>query len=551
MLSRFNIGVNKEVNRLKRIPFHPFLLGIYPVVMMLASNVSQVIFADTVRMLYLSFLLTILVFSFFYVLIRNWQKAALAASFMLILFFSYGHVFSILRDVHIESILIGRTLVILPAYFLLLALGVWWILARLSVTSTITQAFNVIGLFLLLFPLYTISSYYLKSQMIRSSQNATVPIALSQKFEGEVPNIYYIILDMHARTDVLQQIYGYDNSWFIEALKKQGFYIAEESTSNYSSTLQSLASSLNMEYINYLEDTYRATSKNREPLGLLLSHNKVTSILEEFGYRTGAFQTDDFYTEFRDANIYIKPTADEIHQYQNFWSLNSFESVFVHTTLIRVLYDLSVVSSDITIEKTIETPYQLHRLTLLNTVDHLPDFARKTEPYFIFAHLVAPHPPYVFGPNGEELQHNQPFSLSGPARQNGGPEYMKLYIDQLHFTDEIILKAIERILSQSKTPPIIIIQGDHGPVSYFGNDEVIKGNMKEQHAILNAYYFPGQKYDLLYPSVTPVNSFRIVLNTFFDGKYELLPDKNYFLPHGRPFDFIDVTERVATDSLTP
>jgi Sulfatase len=306
-----------------------------------------------------------------------------------------------------------------------------------------------------------------------------------------------------------------------------------------------------MEYINFLEDTYGSDSNNREPLGLLLAQNKVTSILKASGYKTGAFQTDDFYTEFRDANVYIKPTADQIRQYQNIWSLNSFEGVFVQTTLARTLYDLGLTSSEVNIDKTIETPYQLHRLTILNTVDHLADFAREKQPYFVFAHLVTPHPPYIFGPNGEELQHDQPFSLSGPGRQNGGPKYMKLYVDQLHFTDEIILKAVEKILAQSKTPPIIIIQGDHGPVSYFGEDEVLKGNMKEQHAILNAYYFPGGKYDLLYPSVSPVNSFRIVLNTYFDGKYELLPDKNYFIPHARPYDFMDVTDRVKTDPLKP
>jgi hypothetical protein len=110
---------------------------------------------------------------------------------------------------------------------------------------------------------------------------------------------------------------------------------------------------------------------------------------------------------------------------------------------------------------------------------------------------------------------------------------------------------VNKILAESETTPIIIIQGDHGPVSYFGDDEIIKSNMKEQHAILNAYYFPQQNYDHLYPSITPVNSFRVVFNTFFDGQYELLPDKNYFIPHARPYDFVDVTDRVQSDSLIP
>src|SRR5574341_67802 len=399
---------------MKKIPLHPFLLGIYPALMMLASNVSQVIFTDTLRVFYASFLLIAVVFCASYLIVRNWQKAALITSLMLVLFFSYGHVLSILRNSYIGPILVGRTLVILPMYLLLLAIGAWRILTRLSDTAKVTQTFNAIGLLLLIYPLYMISSYYIRSEIIRSSQKADIPVELAQKFRGEVPNIYYIILDMHARSDVLQHIYGYDDSWFIKSLKEKGFYIAEESTSNYSSTLQSLSSSLNMEYINYLQDTYGSDSNNRQPLGLLLAQNKVTSILKENGYKTGAFQTGDFYTEFRDADVYIKPSADEIRQYQNFWAFNSFESVFLQTTLARTLYDLGVVSSETAIEKTIETPYQLHRLNILNTVDHLPDFANQKEPYFVFAHIVSPHPPYVFGSNGEELRHDQPFSLSGP-----------------------------------------------------------------------------------------------------------------------------------------
>ena len=531
-------------------PFHPILFALSPGLLMLAANVSQVLFEDTLRILVFSLLLACVIWSVSYLITRGGQKAALLTSLVLIVFFSYGHVFSVLRGLAIGSILIGRTIIVLPAFLFALALSSWWILTWHSDASKITQGVNVIGLFLLAVPLFNVSSYYVRAAIVESAQTVEFPAELRSLFEGEVPSIYYIILDMRARSDVLETIYDYDDSDFIDTLESLGFYIAEQSTSNYSSTLQSLSSSLNMGYINYLQDIYGADSNNREPLGQLLSQNKVIEILTELGYKTGAFQTGDFYTEFRFADEYIKPTAEQIRRYQNFWSLNAFESTFLNTTLARVFYDISILSSEIVIEKTIETPYRLHRLTILNTIDHLPDFAEKEAPYFVFAHIVSPHPPYIFGLDGRELQHSEPFSLSGPGRQNGGPEYVRLYVDQLRYIDQLILKAVEEILARSQAPPIIIIQADHGPVSFNGENEIERSNMKEQHAILNAYYFPGGKYELLYPSVTPVNSFRIVLNTFFNGEYELLSDRNYFIPHARPYDFVDVTDRVKTDVLT-
>jgi hypothetical protein len=535
---------------LKKWIFHPVLLALYPVLSLLSFNVSQTLFSDTVRSFAATLLFAIILFIFFRFFIKDWYKAGLLTSVSLLLFFSYSHVVSLLRGFSIGPVLIGRTVVLLPLWALLFLVFTWWIIRRQNLQN-LTMTFNLVGLFLLFLPLCTVSMYYLQSELIRRSQKAETPANLLQQFEGEPPDVYYIILDMHARTDVLQALYGYDNSWFIDALTQRGFYIAEQSTSNYSSTLQSIASSLNMDYINYLQDTYGPDSNNREPLGLLLKENKVSTLFAENGYQLGAFQSDDFYTEFRDVEHYVKPSQDEIRRYQNFWALNSFEGILMQSTILRVLYDLDMLSSESVQQKTLETPYDLHRITILHTLEHLPDFSRQDGNFFVFAHIVAPHPPYVFGRNGEKIPHDIPYSLSGPGRQNGGPENIKLYTDQLHYIDTLLLQTINEILSQSDTPPIIIIQGDHGPVSYVGEDEVAKSNMQEQHAILNAYYFPEQKYDLLYPSVSPVNSFRIVFKTFFGGDYEVLSDKNYFIPHARPYDFHDVTDRVKTDQLTP
>ncbi len=70
---------------------------------------------------------------------------------------------------------------------------------------------------------------------------------------------------------------------------------------------------------------------------------------------------------------------------------------------------------------------------------------------------------------------------------------------------------VRQILDDSETGPIII-QGDHGK----------KGENRSK--ILNLYNFLDQDYSVLYPSITPVNSFRIVLNQFFEFDYPFKED---------------------------
>ena len=46
-------------------------------------------------------------------------------------------------------------------------------------------------------------------------------------------------------------------------------------------------------------------------------------------------------------------------------------------------------------------------------------------------------------------------------------------------------------------------------------------------AILNAYYVDPEMQEKLYGSITPVNSFRLILNQYFDTSYLLLDDISY------------------------
>jgi hypothetical protein len=88
-------------------------------------------------------------------------------------------------------------------------------------------------------------------------------------------------------------------------------------------------------------------------------------------------------------------------------------------------------------------------------------------------------------------------------------------------------KAVTTLLADSATPPVILIQGDHGPWLQYGSD---------QFKILNAYYLPGHN-DLLYPSISPVNTFRLVFDTYLGADYPLLEDISYDSPVPNVFNF--------------
>ena len=73
-------------------------------------------------------------------------------------------------------------------------------------------------------------------------------------------------------------------------------------------------------------------------------------------------------------------------------------------------------------------------------------------------------------------------------------------------------------------------------------------NIEERMSILNAYYFPDQEYSHLYPDITPVNSFRIILDQYLGTNLGLLEDRrSYFSLMETPYDFVDVTSEVNNE----
>ncbi|MEO1370639.1 MAG: sulfatase-like hydrolase/transferase, partial [Acidobacteriota bacterium] len=164
---------------------------------------------------------------------------------------------------------------------------------------------------------------------------------------------------------------------------------------------------------------------------------------------------------------------------------------------------------------------------------------RSEQPFYAFAHLITPHPPYLFGPEGE-ARADDAHDLANWRPRSG-------YVDQLRYVNRRLEETIDRILSDER-PAVIILHGDHGSATS-GSTEGDVGEvteptplMRERTAILHALYLPEGCRDRLYPSITPVNSFRLLFSCHFGADLPLLDDKVYFSGYKRPYLLRDATD---------
>jgi tryptophan-rich sensory protein len=102
-------GSNSERDLpLHNIPLHPFLFALYAIGSLLAFNLQEIEVSQAYRSVLFSILLVVATLGAFFLLIRNWKKAAALTSLIIILFFSYGHVYGLIKNAEIAGMILGR-----------------------------------------------------------------------------------------------------------------------------------------------------------------------------------------------------------------------------------------------------------------------------------------------------------------------------------------------------------------------------------------------------------------------------------------------------------
>ncbi|MCW5877054.1 MAG: sulfatase-like hydrolase/transferase [Anaerolineales bacterium] len=479
-----------------------FLLAAAPILALHNFNIQYLHYSAVLRSLWLALLGAAGLLLLFGLLFRNVQRASALANLFLLLFFTYGHVFNLLSAWREPP-----NLLLSGLWLGLFVLGAWLLASRPLAWSEKLNSFLLVAAGLLV--VFNLSNILLYENAKHRANLASLRSAAEQTPAGldpdaPRPDIYYIILDAHARSDVLLERFGYDDTAFIQNLESQGFYVAACSQANYWRTEFSIGSALRMDYFG---PEFREADALPD-----WQFSAVIQTLKQLGYQVVSFETRATHNQEIGQDVLLSRRS-QTTLYENFYpfaNLNDFEANLVKTTWLHSWLQLlgnyqGLLPEDMILDAD-NAAYLEHYRQTLYILDELPRVPYLDSPKFVYVHLLVPHEPFVFDASGRyHFRHTQ-------------DEFTEGYRNNAEFIDARIAEVLAEIIENSAAPPIIILQGDHGP----------NGSPPETLLpILNAYHFPGGDAGL-YERISPVNSFRALFGHYFGADYATLQDVSYY-----------------------
>ena len=516
-------------------PVHPLLFALLPGISLLAHNISQIHPEDAIRPLALILGATVLLWLLLGLVLREASQAAFAISMLLLLFFSFGHIYlgflgPVMHALFSRAGLVGSRNLLVIVWAGLGLLSLYLATRRRLPFGRITTLFNLIAVVALVPPISSLAYHEIGLRLpVGPSPFSTPALETSVSGPVELPDIYYIILDGYAREDILRDRYGIDESAFLTSLEGMGFSVASESRSNYAQTALSLASSLNLQYLPPSEDGGESEADERLWLARWIRSANVLSVLRGLGYRIYAFESGARVTDMDSADVFLTPDVG---------LPTNLERLLLETSALVLLPQLSAIVSDVEGDLSARR----HQARVFYTLAQLPALGHEPGPKFIFVHLIVPHPPFIMKRDGTLAERSQVFSFDdGNSYEGTQADYIAGYREQALFIAPRIENVLRGILKSSSPTPVIILQADHGPGSRLVWNSVEETDVRERFGILNAVLLPCAPQNTLPETLTPVNTFRYVFQTCFHLPYVPLPDRSYFSTWNRPFEFIEVS----------
>jgi len=347
------------------------------------------------------------------------------------------------------------------------------------------------------------------------------PLRAAAPPRARLPDIYYIVLDGYARTDVLRDRYHFDNSPFMRYLGSRGFAVAQRSSANYNSTIMSAAATFNLDYLEGLARQAGRDCRDYHPAINLTANSRLCRLLRARGYRIVTVGClDPPYRSLPADARYASPRT------------NPLERAAFGATFLPMLSALCRQEPG---------PLQAHRNRVRDTLRVLGRLPRQRPPTFVVAHVLCPHPPFVFHRDGSpRLRAGQFCELALEDSMLHTPKYTVFYRDQLAYLNTMVQESLDRLLAGRGREAVVIVQSDHGPPRRLG-----EATLTELMGVLIAVRLPHGDRMPLWPGVTPLNVMRGVIDRYVGYHLPRLPDRSNFTTVFEPYRFTPVTDVVT------
>jgi len=330
-------------------------------------------------------------------------------------------------------------------------------------------------------------------------------------------DVYIIVLDEYASSDVYRERYGYDNTPFEDSLRALGFQIPRGLRSNYANTLLSVTSLLNFTHVQPIADVMSASTPDLTPVTRMMEHNRVERFLKSQGYRF-VFFPSAWYTP-----TLANSDADEQYDVYHRFSLSRairrswIAQYFAGTTMFSKLLPRLATENEV------DTEHDMRDFAAI------PSVARDPRLTFTFMHVLMPHVGYKVD------------STCAPLVRSPGITGLP---GELTCLNRQTLTMVRALIAGSSVQPIIILQGDHGSQSLkpFASYTALPNTAqaRERFRPFGAYYLPGSTGEVIPDSTSIVNVLRYVFNYYYDTDLKPLPNTMYFSHWRYPYRMTEV-----------
>lgn len=426
----------------------------------------------------------------------------------LVCFFS--PMFDFLKD-HLGRIFFLRYQFLIPSLGLLCLVIIWYVTRTKKSFNRRTEFLVLVFLLFML-----IDAGKICYKVIRPMTSGSVflrnenPLAGQHAEKNNLPDIYFLVFDELAASRALDNEFGYQHAELDSFLNAKGFLVATENHANYNWTQFSIASILNMSYLDVPRQDALQFDDYVSAMNLI-RHNHLTPWLAEQGYRVLNFSTFDLQghparVQYMRDNFRINQmNRDLIWNRINEdigWNFRFGASQPADTTEIHEEMEFSTLNQHKT--------FRLVKSSVVNRTD---------QPQFVYGHFFLPHAPFLL----DSLGHPRP-AIDLLNDGNTVPDYIQAYLHYLSPVKEKIRDLVSFIREKSTRPAVIIVMGDHG---------FRHGSQREANPFVFQNFFAIQLPPGInpqpYKSINGVNLFRQLIADVMGTATPALPDSVFFL----------------------